>query len=198
MKFRLLLSTALLALLASCISMSKVGPGAVAVKDLAFTLEGPWNKLDGGVQIVFPRAPGATEIWTREGFALDVLAFYAGIAENEPIGTALARSQKKMPVYRAKMAPHEIVEAFETVVTQDGSVFTLGKLEPARFGGGEGFRFEYTLRRKQDSLVFSGLGYGTIANRRLYLMTFDAPRTHYFSKLLPGIEAVARSSSIKR
>jgi hypothetical protein len=198
MKLRLLLVVPLLALLAACISMSKVGPGAVTVKDLTFTLDGPWNKLEGGAQIVFPRAPGATEIWTREGFALDVLAFYAGIAENEAIGAALTRSTKKMPVYRAKMAPHEVVEAFETAVTQDGSVFTMGKLEPARFGGGDGFRFEYTLRRKADSLLFNGVGYGTVANRKLYLMTFSAPRTHYFPKLLPGAEAAARSASIKR
>lgn len=200
MKLRLLLVIPILALLAACISMQKVGPGAVNVKDLTFALDGPWNKLEGGGQFVFPRAPGATEIWTREGFALDVLAFYSGIGENEPIGAALMRSstQKKMAVYRPKMAPHEIVEAYETALTQDGSAFTLGKLEPARFGGGDGFRFEYTLRRKTDSLVFNGIGYGTIANRKLYMMTFSAPRTHYFPKLLPGAEAAARSANIKR
>jgi hypothetical protein len=198
MKLRLLLVIPILALLAACISMSKVGPGTVTVKDLTFTLDGPWNKLEGGGQLMFPRAPGATEIWTREGFALDVLAFYAGIGENEQIGMSLASTTKKLPVYRAKMAPHEIVEAYETAITQDGSAFTMGKLEPARFGGGEGFRFEYTLRRKGDSLVFNGIGYGTVANRKLYLMTFSAPRMHYFPQLLPGAEAAAKSANIKR
>lgn len=197
MKIRLLLVAVLLVALSGCTTISKIGPGPVAVKDLSFNLDGPWNKFESGALILF-QAPGATEIWTREGFTLDVLAFYAGISENEPIGTSLPRTQKKMPVFRLKMAPHEIVEAFETVITQDGSTFTAGKLEPARFGGGEGFRFEYTLKRKGDSLLFNGVGYATIANRKLYLMAYSAPRTYYFPKLLPGIESVARSSSIKR
>jgi hypothetical protein len=197
MKLRILLAALALLMTAACTTVTKVGPGTVAVKDMSITLDAPWNKFDSSALVLF-QAPGATEIWTREGFSLDVLAFYCGIKDGEPIGTSLPRTTKKMPVFRQKMAPHEIVEAFETVVTQDGSSFKVGKLEPARFAGGDGFRFEYELRRKGDSLLFNGVGYGTVANRQLYLMAYSAPRTHFFPKLVPGLEAAARSATIKR
>ena len=195
MKLRIQLVALLLATLAACISIEKIGPGQATVKDMSFALEGPWNKFESGM---LARAPGATQIWTREGFALDILAFYAGIGDGEAVGQALQRTTKKMPLFRLKMAPHEIIEAFETNVTQDGSIFKLGKLEPARFAGGDGFRFEYELRRKTDSLVFNGVGYATVANRKLYLMTYSAPRSHYYGALLPGFEAAARSANVKR
>src|SRR5439155_14980556 len=127
MKLRTLLAALALLAAAGCTTISKVGPGQVTVKDLTFTLEGPWNKFDSSALVLF-QAPGASEIWTREGFTLDVLAFYVGIGDGETLGQSLPRTQKKMPVFRLKMAPHEIVEAFETVVTQDGSSFKLGRL----------------------------------------------------------------------
>jgi hypothetical protein len=195
MKLRSVLIALMLTVLAGCVSIEKIGPGQVTVKEMSIMLEGSWNKFESGLLL---RAPGATQIWTREGFALDILAFFAGISEGEALGQDLTRAQKKMPVYRLKMAPHEIVEAFETNITQDGSLFKLGKLEPVRFAGGDGFRFEYELRRKADSLVFSGVGYATVANKKLYLMSYSAPRTHYYGKLLPGFEAAARSASLKR
>lgn len=195
MKLRILLAAFMLASLAACVSIEKVGPGQVAVKEMSIKLDGSWNKFESGMLV---RAPGATQIWTREGFALDILAFYVGIADGETVGQELLRTQKKMPVFRLKMAPHEIVEAFETVVTQDGSSFKLAKLEPARFAGGDGFRFEYQLKRKADSLLFNGVGYATVANKRLYLMVYSAPRSHYYGKLLPGFEAAASTASVKR
>jgi len=197
MKRRTLCVALLLLALSACTTITKVGPGQVTVKDMSMTLEGPWNKFDSSAVVLY-QAPGATEIWTREGFNLDVLAFYVGIGDGEAIGTSLPRTQKKMPVFRARMAPHEIVEAFESVVTQDGSVFKVGKLEPARFAGGEGFRFEYELRRKGDSLLFNGVGYCTVANKKLYLLAYSAPHTYYFGKLVPGLESAVRTANIKR
>jgi hypothetical protein len=181
--------------LAACTTLSKVGPGPVAVNDLSLALDGAWNKFESGALVLY-QAPGASEVWTAHGITLDVLAFYVGVADGETIGQALPRSQKKLPQFRAKMLPHEIVELFETVITQDGSTFKLGKLEPARFAGGEGFRFEYGLTRKGDSLAFGGLGYGAVVNGKLYLMAFSAPRSFYFPRLLPAVETAARSASV--
>jgi hypothetical protein len=197
MKFRILFAALALAMLAGCTTVVKVGPGQVTVKDMTLTLEGPWNKFESSALVLF-QAPGATEIWTREGFTLDVLAFYFGIGDGETIGQALPRRTTKMPVFRLKMAPHEIVEAFETVVTQDGSILKVVKIEPARFAGGDGFRFEHELKRKGDSLLFNGTGFATVANKKLYLMAYSAPRTHYFPTLVPGLEAAARSATLKR
>jgi hypothetical protein len=180
-----------------CTTITKVGPGPVAVKDLTFRIDGAWNRFESGALVLF-QAPGATEIWTREGFTLDVIAFWVGIGDGETIGQTLPRSQKKLPPFHATMAPQEILEVLEATITQDGSAFQVAKLDPARFGGGDGFRFEYTLKRKGDSLLFNGLGYGVVVGNKLYLMTFSAPHTYFYPKLLPDVEAVARSASIKR
>lgn len=185
------------AALAACTTITRIGPGPITVKDLTVSLDGAWNRFDSSALVLY-HAPGATEIWTREGFTLDQLAFYAGIGEGETVGWALPQSRKKLPPFRASMTPHEIVELYETLVTQDGSAFKAGRLEPTAFAGGDGFRFEFELRRKGDSLALHGTGYGAILGKRLYLMTFTAPRTYFYPKLVPEVDAIARSARLKR
>jgi hypothetical protein len=109
----------------------------------------------------------------------------------------LARDSKPLPQFRATMTPHEIAELYELLVTQDGSAFRLERLAPQRFGGAEGFRFEFSLTRKRDNLALSGVAYGAVVGQRLTLMAFAAPRMHYFAKLLPRVEAIAATAQIK-
>jgi hypothetical protein len=179
--------------------MVRVGPGPVTIRD-AFTvkLDSAWNRFDAAGATLFA-APGATEVWTAEGMTLDVLAFYIGIGEGETLGRVLQPgSGRKLPPFRARMSPHEIIELYENLVSQDGSAFRLGRLTPARFAGVEGFRFEHALTRKRDSLALDGVGYGAVVGGKLYLMAWSAPRSHYFGRLLPRFEAVASSASIRR
>lgn len=184
-------------LLAGCAPMAAVVPGPVAVRDdFTVTVDASWNRLE--VPGIVFAAPGATEIWTAEGIPLDVLAFYIGVREGDSLGRIIERRGKPLPPFRASMTPHEIAELYELLVTQDGSAFKLERLAPYAFGGAEGFRFEYSLTRKHDSLALLGVGYGAVVDKRLTLMTFSAPRTHYFPMLLPRIEAVAVSARIKR
>jgi hypothetical protein len=197
MTVRRVLLVFVLAVLSGCTTISKVGPGQISVKDLTLHVEGPWNRFESSALVLY-HAPGATEIWTREGFTLDQLAFYAGIGEGETMGSALPQNRTKLPAFHASMTPHEIVELYETLVTQDGSAFKARKLEPAAFAGGDGFRFEFELRRKGDSLALQGVGYGAILGKRLYLMTFTAPQTYFYPKLAPEVEALARSARLKR
>ena len=183
-------------LLAACAAMLKVGPGAVSVRDeFSVTVDSPWNRLDfPGIVFV---APGASEIWTAEGIPLDVLAFYIGVREGDSLGRMLARRAKPLPPFRATMTPHQIVDLYELLVTQEGSAFKLERLAPQRFGGADGFRFDYTLTRKRDSLVLSGVVYGAVVGKRLTLMAFSAARSHYFARLLPRVEAMAATAQIK-
>jgi len=192
---RALLPLALLAL-ASCAPMVMVAPGPAAVRDdFSVTVDSIWNRLTYP-GIVF-MAPGASEIWTAEGIPLDVLAFYIGVREGDALGRVLERGGKPLASYRAGMTPHEIVELYEQLVTQDGSAFTLGRLAPHRFGGADGFRFEYALTRKHDGLALSGVAYGAVIGKRLTLMAFTAPRMYYFAKYLPRVEAMAGTAQIK-
>lgn len=183
-------------LLASCAAMVRVAPGPVSVRDdFTVTVDSSWNRLD--IPGIVFAAPGASQIWTAEGIPLDVLAFYIGVREGDPLGRVLERGAKPLPPYRAAMTPHEIVELYEQLITQDGSAFRLGRLAPHRFGGADGFRFEYALTRKHDGLTLSGVAYGAVVGKRLTLMTFSAPRMHYFAMYLPRVEAIAGTAHIK-
>lgn len=178
-------------LLSGCVAMVKTGPGAVTVKDgLTVTSDGNWNRLD------LPRA-GNDEIWTSDGLPLDTLIFYVGMREGEALVVPPAGTTRKPPAFRASMGPNEIVELYETSITQDGSTFKLDRLAPAPFAGASGFRFEFTMVRKSDDVTLRGVAQGAVVKGRLYLVAFRATRAHYFAKHLPRAEALMRSALIK-
>lgn len=178
-------------LLSSCFAMVRVGPGTVTVKEvMTVNSDGGWNRLDlpGG---------GPGEVWTSDGLTLDVLTFYVGIKEGEPLAPAPMGSKRKPPVFRATMLPNEIVELYEAMATQDGSTFKLERLAPTAFAGAQGFRFEFSTTRKRDDLSLRGLAHGAVVKGRLYLIAFRAPLIHYYAKHLPRVEATVRSALIK-
>ncbi|MEW5892665.1 MAG: hypothetical protein AB1697_05970 [Pseudomonadota bacterium] len=178
-------------LLTACASVSKVGPGEVSVKDqLSARLDSAWNK------VALPNN-GKSEFWTTDGVTLDSLVFYVGIAEGEPLAEQAGRQDKQQARFRANMPAHEVVELYGSVISEGGNSFKLDRLAPAVFLGGDGFRFEYTLLRKGDEVELKGVAYGAVRNGKLYLMTFQAPRLHYFKKHLGRVEAVAASLKLR-
>jgi hypothetical protein len=186
----------LLALLAAllivgCAAFAAVGPGPVIVGGgMKVTVDGAWNRAPS----VF--APPKGELWTAEGVPVDRLTFFVGLAEGDPLMQARGAGEKKLPPFRAGMNPSEIVEFYEAYATADGSSFTLKTLEPAPFGGADGFRFEFQAVRKSDELALAGVGYGAVRGGKLYLMVYTAPRVHFFPKYLPRVESIARSARI--
>jgi len=183
--------------LSGCVQMVKVESGQVTIRDtLTVTLDSARNRFEApGVYLHV--ASGAHEIWTADGVPLDVIAFFVGVGEGQTLGEPLPQREKKLPSFRATMSPHEIVELYEALATQDGSAFKLTRLAPAQFAGVQGFRFEHVLTTKRDSLQLRGIAYGAVVNGGLYLLSYTAPRSYYFSKHLPGFEAIARSAQIR-
>lgn len=179
-------------LVAACATLDKVGPGPVTVgNELSVTPGAAWNR----VQV---ETPWRAEIWTAEGVPIDLLAFHVGVRDGEALLRRDYRSPRRPPQFRASMAPQEIVELYENSVVQDGSSFRLQRLAPAKFGGGDGFRFDFGLMRGGDQLEMQGVGYGAVHGGKLYLLTWRAPRSHFFARYLPGVEELARSARIKR
>lgn len=178
-------------MLASCVSVTKVGPGDVVVKEqLSAQLDHAWNRVD------LPGL-GKAEIWTTDGITLDTLMFYVGISEGEPLEELANRQEKQQLRFRATMPAHEIVELYKAVASDGGSIFKLEKLAPAVFLGGEGFRFDFTLLRKSDEVDLKGIAYGTVRNGKLHLMVYRAPRVHYFNRHLARVEAVIRTLKLR-
>lgn len=180
----------LVLILSGCASFSKVEPGnAVARGKFSITLDVAWNKWQG------PQNDGG-ELWTRDGVTLDTLMFYGPVKAAEPLWTVRQRTEKSIPKFRANMQPHEIVELYESMATLDGSAFQLVKLLPTSFLDGDGFRFEFSMTRKNDELSMSGLGFGAVRGGELYLMVYRAPKLHFFARHLPSVEAIARSAKL--
>ena len=179
-----------LLLLGACAMMPKLAAGPVTVRGvMTVTSDGGWNRLEAGI-------PGPGETWTSDGLALDALTFYVGIRE----GGTLVRNPggtRPPPAFRASMLPTEIAEFFEAGVTGDGSTFKLERLQPVQFAGSPGFRFDFTVVRKNDDVTLRGFAHGAVVKDRLYLIVFRAPRIHYYAKHLPRAEAAARSAQLK-
>jgi hypothetical protein len=178
-------------ILAGCVSMAKVGPGDVVVRErMVVRLDSAWNRFDGG-------SSEKIELWTTDGLPIDVLRFIVGVQDGEELAKIEGRKDKQLPRFRKTMQPHEIVETVEAYLTANGSTLTRDKLAPAQFGGGEGFRFEYTLLAAGSEVQMKGVGWGVVVGERLYLMLFQAPRIYYFGKNLPRVEAVAQSVVVR-
>lgn len=177
--------------LAGCVAMAKVEKGELAVGErLSVTIEGPWNHL---------QAPGLgpAQTWTMEGLPVDQLLLYSGIKDGQLIQASGGGQKQKDLTFRASMQPDEIVTMFEGMLTRDGSAFTLSKLEPLPFGGLRGFRFEYTLTRKVDNVVLSGIGWGTVSKGELFAMLYMAPRLTFFARHVPQVEKIAMSAKVR-
>jgi len=188
---KILIATVLVIILAGCASAVKVSSGENTLGDrLTVTLEGPWNQI---------KAPGLgpAQIWTMEGMPIDQLLIYTGLKDGEAIHATNSSSKSKTFNFRASMEPDEIVSLFEGMLTRDSSTYKLVKLEPAGFGGGKGFRFEYSLVRKIDNVKLSGVGYGAISQGELFAIVYQAPQLTFFSRHKRRIEQLAVSARIK-
>ncbi|HAY29150.1 MAG TPA: hypothetical protein DIT03_11685, partial [Candidatus Accumulibacter sp.] len=135
--------------------------------------------------------------WTLDGLPLDRLVFYVGIADGEALADLPQRKDRQVPKYRTTMQAHEIVEMYEVFATHDGSSFQRQKLAPAAFAGGEGFRFEFSRVRKSDELEMRGVGYAAVRGGKLYLLIFEAPRSHYYARHIGRFEALVQSARIR-
>jgi len=175
----------LVLLLAGCAGMQQVSPGGVIVREeLSVTADARWNRLEP--------APEGGEIWSADGMALDMLAFYV-VAPGETIG---ADAEPDAPRWHAAMTPHDIVELYEALVSQEGSAFQLLRLAPAEFGALPGFVFEHTTRTR-DGPALGGLAYGAVVGGKLYLISYTAPRGYYYEKHLAAVRAIAASARIR-
>ena len=181
----------MLAALAGCVAVVKVESGQRTLGErMVVSLEGAWNQIN---------APGLgpAQTWTMEGLPVDQLLIYSGLQDDQAIHAESSAAKAKSFKFRSGMQPDEIVSLFEGMLTRDGSNFKLVKLEPASFGGGKGFRFEYALTRKVDNVQLSGLGYGTVSRGELFAILYMAPRLTFFSRHRVSVERIAASALVK-
>lgn len=182
----------ILLLVGGCATVAKVESGDQLVGDrLAVKLDGPWNRFEGMAGFPVPT-------WTVEGITVDRLQFFVGIKDGSPlVAQGSAAAEKRPLTFRTSMQPDEIVALFQTLLTGDGSSFTLEKADPVQFLGGPGIRFEFSLIRRVDEVRLSGFGYARTHQGALYAILYQAPRLGFYPRYQPQVEKMAQSAGLR-
>ena len=179
---KIIVLTALL-LVAACVPPIVATPPQepIQVGFYSVTPQIEWNR-----EMVSPR-----ENWTVDGYALQVLRFYA-----VPDGATLSGRmdpEGKAPAFRKAMLANEIQEFFVDTVAAAGwaNVKPRG-LKPARFGSLPGFRFSFTMV-EEDGLEYEGMVIGVVKDDELHLIVYSGARLHYFPKYKKTVEKIFAS-----
>lgn len=192
MNRRLALALAATVLAAGCAQVSHVATGEVVLRErLAVTVDKPWNQFERGLG-------DNTPTWTQDGITVDALRFYVALKDGALIVPTPSEPKGTKPLaFKAGMSPSEIVALFEGAFVRDGSTFQLERLTPQPFAGQAGFRFEYSGVRKLDEVRLKGIGWGSVRNGELFLITYSAPRLSFFDRHVASAETIAKSARIR-
>ncbi len=162
----------------------------VAQSSMSVTPTRDWNQLS-------KKIGKNAEMWTLDGELLDEITFIAGVEAGQPLVKERSKKRDPLPKFERSTLTAELPELWERTLRASKGIksFTVVSVEPARFleNSGVKFTFEYA---DDDNLVRNGEGYATIAESKLYLIAFEAPRLGYFKKYLGDFENIAASARI--
>ena len=204
-KFKLVFAAAMLPL-AAC---STLGEGA----DIGlYTLvrSKPTNVGNGSVTVVPPRPWNKqrrfsffdsvrwVEDWTLNGPYLDGITFVTALPSGQYLIRQRKSDERQVPKFRSDMTAPEVAAMLETAFRVRGGAVdfkTLG-LQPRQFLGYPGFQFDFE-HLDNDELWRKGRAVGAVFDGRLYLILFDATRSHYYGNALPDFEVMANNARIR-
>lgn len=155
----------------------------------------PWNRLRGSLF----RDIREVEDWTLNGPFLDGISFVTGLRGGRYIIYQRKSEDQQVPKFRSDMTPPEIAAMLESLYRVRGGAIefrTLG-LQPRQFMGYPGFQLDYE-HLDTDELWRKGRVVAAVIDGRLYLVLFDAARSHYYDNALPDFEAVVASAQLRR
>jgi hypothetical protein len=155
----------------------------------------PWNRhrsiLWSDVQDV--------EDWTLNGPYLDGISFVSGLKSGRYLIRQSKRADQQVPKFRSDMTPPEIVAMLESLYRVKGGAvdFRTLSLQPRPFLGTNGFQLDYE-HLDSDELWRKGRAVGAVINGQLYLILYDAARSHYYAAALPDFESIVGSAQLRR
>jgi len=179
--------------LAGCAAVVKVEGEQVVRNRLSVQLPSAWNRIANHHE--------PFELWTQDGAALDQLRFWSGVKPGEALirtsFTPAGQTAPRVPTFAANMPPDQLVSMFEMLFSADGSQVKTDRIEPARFAGENGVRFEFAVIRKTSELQLRGVGWAAVRNGELFAATFTAPQLSFFQRLLPKAEGVVATARLR-
>lgn len=166
---------------------------AVAAGKMTVTPPRAWNRVPRGFYDIREE-----ENWTLNGPILDSISFVGGLKDGKAIVRQRRRDDRQVPVFRANMAPPEIVAMIESLyrIRAGAVTFAMTGLKPATFLGRPGFRLDYDYLDGNE-IKRRGRSYGAVVDGQLYLMLLDATRSHYFDAAAGDFEAIARGAELR-
>ena len=161
---------------------------------------------DGSMTVVAPRPWNRhrpilfedirqVEDWTLNGPLLDEITFITGLKSGHFMVRQRRTTDQQVPKFRADMTPPEIASMLESLYRVRGGAvdFRTLSLQPRGFLGVNGFQLDYE-HLDSDELWRKGRVVGAVVNGQLYLVMFDAARSHYYEAALPDFEAIVASA----
>lgn len=153
-----------------------------------------WHPLSGQIiQILDQRHKLKWDVirLTRDGLLLQQISI-----GRIPVDEELPYTRKALS---RGMAVQEAAEVIADDLRVNPNVANQEILEniPASVGGHSGFKLHYSYRTK-DGLKMEGIHYGTIVDRWLYYLLYEAPAQHYFAKDRDVLEKMKESLQIER
>jgi hypothetical protein len=163
----------------------------VLKSDLRVTPTQDWNRLGS-------RIGRNAESWTLDGLTLNDLTFYGGIPDNTTLFRAADKKNKPLPNFSKTMLVPDIAQLFESSyrIANETSLMSIDKIEPIQFAGQAGFRFTYSFTIQNEEVKRIGEARGTIANGKLYMITFEAPSVYYHERDIESYRKIADSATI--
>ncbi|GGB50675.1 hypothetical protein [Blastomonas aquatica] len=165
---------------------------SVAVDDspLTVTPSRDWNRLDGNIG-------KHTERWTIDGAQLNDVTFYAGIEPGKPLVRERSKKREPLPKFSTATLLVEVPELLETTYRtyKNSGSFKVTTIEPGQFLGREAVHFTYEFV-DQDELTRQGEARAAIIAGRLYMISFEAPRLHYFEAVIAQFRKLADSATL--
>jgi hypothetical protein len=169
-------------------------PTSVGNGSLVVTPPRPWNRQ----RRFFFDSVRWVEDWTLNGPYLDGITFVSGLPNNHYLVRQRSTEERQVPVFRSNMTVPEVTAMLESAFRVRGGAveFRTLNLQPRSFAGYPGFQFDFE-HLDGDELWRRGRAVGAIINGRLYLILFDAARSHYYANALPDLEAIANSARVR-
>jgi hypothetical protein len=133
---------------------------------------------------------------THDGFGLDALEIFSGVAPGDPLYRKRSTKRYPVPTFERGMLLPDLAQLFERSFRMEHQLtdFTVEKVVPADFGGHRGLSLRYRYSLPQDNLSRLGAARMAVVGGRLYVANFHAPRLHYFPSRIAEIETMLESA----
>ena len=165
----------------------QVGDGAMAV-----TPPRPWNRTR---RLFLFEDIRQVEDWTLNGPLLDGMTFVTGLRSGRYLIRQRRTEDRQVPKFRSDMSAPEITSMLESLYRIRGGAtdFRTLSLQPRQFLGYNGFQFDFE-HLDTDELWRKGRAVGAVIDGKLYMILFDAARSHYYGNAIGDFETIVASA----